>query len=92
MDPVGQAQALPATLAEMSDHDASLGERAHPDRPDDSDRLLRAVQELRALEREKRLHETESAPFHDLERRVEEQARTVFRLAQQEHEVTGPDE
>jgi len=74
------------TLAAMSDHDASLGERAHPERPDDSDELLRAVEELRALEREKRLHETSSAPFQDLERRVDEQARAVFRLAQQENE------
>lgn len=76
----------------MSEHDESLGERAHPDRPDDSDRLLRAVEELRALEREKRLHETSSAPFLELERRVEEQARAVFRLAQQEHEDREPDE
>lgn len=80
------------TLAGMSDHDASLGERAHPDRQNDSDRLLRAVEELRALEREKRLHETSSAPFQDLERRVEEQAREVFRLAQEENEGTEPEE
>jgi hypothetical protein len=76
----------------MSDHDASLGERAHPDRRKDSDGLLRAVEALRALEREKRLHETSSAPFHDLERRVEEQARAVFRLAQQENGGAEPDE
>ncbi len=77
----------------MSDHhDKSLAEREHPDTPHDPDRLLRAVEELRALEREKRLHDTSSAPFEDLERRVEEQARAVFRLAQQENAGAKPDE
>lgn len=48
-----------------------------------SDRLLRAVDELRALEREKRLQGS-SATHDELERRVEEQARAVFRLAQED--------
>jgi hypothetical protein len=68
----------------MGEHEASLDERARPGPREVSDRLLRAVDELRALEREKRLQEASSATLHELERRVEEKARAVFRLAQQE--------
>ncbi|HKG56450.1 MAG TPA: hypothetical protein VKA85_04335 [Candidatus Limnocylindrales bacterium] len=50
----------------------------------DSDRLLDAVDELRALEREKRQLDVSSKPFHDLAERVEAKAREVFRLAGQE--------
>jgi hypothetical protein len=50
----------------------------------DSDRLLDAVDELRALEREKRTLDVSSKPFHDLAERVEAKAREVFRLAGQE--------
>jgi hypothetical protein len=50
----------------------------------DSDRLLDAVGELRALEREKRTLDVSSKPFHDLAERVEAKAREVFRLAGQE--------
>jgi hypothetical protein len=68
----------------MGEQKTSLGQRARPVAGEGSDRLLRAVAELRALEREKRLQEASSASLHELERRVEEKARAVFRLAQQE--------
>ncbi len=68
----------------MGEQQGSLDQRARPIRRKGSDRLLRAVDELRALEREKRLQEASSAPLHELERRVEEKARAVYRLAQQE--------
>lgn len=68
----------------MGEHEASLDQRVRPAPREGSDRLLRAVDELRALEREKRLQEASSATLHELERRVEEKARAVFRLAQQE--------
>jgi hypothetical protein len=45
----------------------------------ESDRLLRAIEELRALERERRM--TAGRPFDELERRVEAKAREVFRIA-----------
>ncbi len=70
----------------MSEHDTSLERRAQPVLRADSDRLLRAVDELRALERERRLQEVSSPPFHALALRVEEKAREVFRLAEQEEE------
>jgi hypothetical protein len=68
----------------MGEQEASLDKRARHIPREGSDRLLRAVDELRALEREKRLQEASSAPLHELERQVEEKARAVFRLAQQE--------
>jgi hypothetical protein len=68
----------------MGEQEASLDQRARHKPREPSDRLLRAVDELRALEREKRLAEASSAPLHELELRVEEKARAVFRLAQQE--------
>jgi len=55
----------------------------------DSDRLLDAVEELRALEREKRQLDVSSKPFHDLAERVEAKAREVFRLAGQETDDGG---
>jgi hypothetical protein len=68
----------------MSEHDESLERSARTVLREDSDRLLRALEELRALQREKRLQEASSPPFHELERQVEEKAREVFRLAEQE--------
>lgn len=68
----------------MSHDDASPDPIAHPVLRDDSDRLLRAVDELKALEREKRLEVVSSPPFHDLAREVERKAREVFRMAEQE--------
>ena len=55
---------------------------------EDSDRLLQAVEELRALERKKRATEISSEPFHELARQVEDKAREVFRLAE-EQQVDG---
>lgn len=68
----------------MGDHDESLEGSARTVLRDDSDSLLRAVEELRALEREKRLQDISSRPFQDLARQVEEKAREVFRLAEQQ--------
>jgi len=68
----------------MGKEKTSLDERARPASGESSDRLLQAVDELRALEREKRLQGASSATRQELERRVEEKARAVFRLAQQE--------
>jgi hypothetical protein len=68
----------------MSGHDASLEQPARNVLRDDSDRLLQAVDELRALEREKRLQEISSPPFDELARQVELKAREVFRLAELE--------
>jgi hypothetical protein len=68
----------------MSEHDESLERRARTDSRDESDRLLRAVDELRALDREKRLHESSSPPFYALARQLEEKAREVFRLGEQQ--------
>lgn len=50
----------------------------------DSERLLRAVDELRAMEREKRRLAISSRTFQELAERVEQKAREVFRLAGQE--------
>jgi signal transduction histidine kinase len=50
----------------------------------DSERLLKAVDELRAMEREKRRVSISSRTFHELAERVEQKAREVFRLAGQE--------
>jgi len=47
----------------------------------EQDRLLRAIEELRALERAKRREPVSSAPFHELQRRVDAKAREVFRIA-----------
>jgi len=47
-----------------------------------SARLLQAVEELRALEREKQLTQMSTPPFEEWSRRVEAKAREVFRLAQ----------
>jgi signal transduction histidine kinase len=52
----------------------------------DSERLLKAVDELRAMEREKRRVSISSRTFHELAERVEQKAREVFRLAGQEDE------
>ena len=50
----------------------------------DSERLLKAVDKLRAMEREKRRLAISSRTFHELAERVEQKAREVFRLAGQE--------
>jgi len=54
---------------------------------DDSDKLLRAVDEIRALESEKR-HLVMSTPeFHQIAARIERKAREVFGLAKAQREV-----
>ena len=70
-------------------HAASMG-KEESDRAEthalgeDSERLLRAVDELRALEREKRRQKISGRPFRELAERVEAKAREVFRLAGEE--------
>jgi signal transduction histidine kinase len=63
---------------------------------EDSERLLRAVDELRALEREKRREKISGRPFRELAERVEAKAREVFRIAGDEtldaHAASGLDE
>jgi signal transduction histidine kinase len=51
---------------------------------EDSERLLKAVDELRALEREKRREKISGRPFRELAERVEAKAREVFRIAGEE--------
>jgi signal transduction histidine kinase len=51
---------------------------------EDSERLLKAVDELRALEREKRRQKLSGRPFRELAERVEAKAREVFRIAGEE--------
>jgi signal transduction histidine kinase len=51
---------------------------------EDSERLLRAVDELRALEREKRREKISGRSFRELAERVEAKAREVFRIAGEE--------
>jgi signal transduction histidine kinase len=51
---------------------------------EDSERLLKAVDELRALEREKRRQKLSGRPFRELAERVEDKAREVFRIAGEE--------
>jgi hypothetical protein len=50
----------------------------------DSDRLLKAIGELRDLEQQKRREPISSPPFQDLAKRVEDKAREVYRLADEE--------
>ncbi|HEY0444603.1 MAG TPA: hypothetical protein VGC90_10295 [Candidatus Limnocylindrales bacterium] len=66
--------------------DDSARSTANRELRNDSERLLKAVDELRALEREKRQQQISSQPFHDLAERVEAKAREVFRLAGEEVE------
>jgi len=68
----------------MDDDDASLKRSGRVSLGSDSERLLRAVEELRELEREKRRHEIRSRPFYEVARRLEAKAREVFRIANQE--------
>jgi hypothetical protein len=51
---------------------------------EDSERLLRAVDELRELERAKRREKISGRPFRELAERVEQKAREVFRIAGEE--------
>ena len=51
---------------------------------DDSDELLRALDELKGLERTKRDKQYSTPEFHRLSEAVEEQASYVFHVARQE--------
>jgi hypothetical protein len=66
--------------------DESLQRQAKRVLREDSDRLLEAMEELRSLEREKRGLEISSDGFQAMARRVEEKAREVFRLAEEQQQ------
>jgi hypothetical protein len=55
---------------------------------DDSDRLLRDLEEVRALERAKRQHDISTPTFHELAEKITDKAHEVFRAAYRE-EVDG---
>jgi hypothetical protein len=66
--------------------DESLQRQAKRVLREDSDRLLEAVEELRSLEREKRGLEVSSDQFQAMAKRVEDKAREVFRLAEEQQQ------
>jgi hypothetical protein len=67
--------------------EASRDEELKADLQDDSDKLLRAVDEIRQLESEKR-HLVMSTPeFHQTANRIERKAREVFGVAKAQREV-----
>lgn len=51
---------------------------------DDSDELLQALDDMKAMEKEKRNEDISTPPFHELADAVEDQAKRVFRMAQGE--------
>jgi hypothetical protein len=56
----------------------------------DSDHLLRALDQLKQLESEKRAEDSSTPRFQELADRVEQQARMVMEIAgQQEHDGNG---
>jgi signal transduction histidine kinase len=82
----------------MAEDDDEAARAANNAMRRDSERLLKAVDELRALEREKRQLAISSRTFDELAERVEQKEREVFRLAGQEEAdgriaegVTGSD-
>ncbi len=70
----------------MAEDDEEAAQAANNALRQDSERLLKAVDELRAMEREKRRVAISSRTFHELAERVEQKAREVFRLAGQEED------
>ena len=52
---------------------------------DDSDELLRALEDLKGMERQKRAEHISTPPFHELAEKVEDQARHVFEVAAEEN-------
>ena len=52
-----------------------------------SDELLATVTELRALEREKRMHDISSPEFQRLANKIELKSRQVFKAATREQDV-----
>ena len=51
---------------------------------DDSDELIRALEDLKQLEKTKREADISTPPFHELAEAVEAQARHVFEVAAEE--------
>jgi hypothetical protein len=54
---------------------------------DASDELLTTVTELRALEREKRMHDISSPEFQRLANKIEQKSRRVFPAAAREQDI-----
>jgi hypothetical protein len=71
----------PTVKADMRPPNQTARYRPPPMPRETSVRLLRALEELRALELEKRRTAASTPPFDDLARRLEAKAREVFRLA-----------
>ncbi len=65
----------------MSDGEESIGDGEQEAPAGQHDPLLRAIEELRALERERRAAPFSGRPFEELDRQVEQKAREVFRIA-----------
>ena len=79
------AGARPAAPEEAAEE--SRDEELKAEIQDDSDKLLRAVDEIRQLESEKR-HLVMSTPeFHQTANRIERKAREVFGVAKAQREV-----
>jgi hypothetical protein len=73
---------LRATVVDVRDPNQLARHRLQPMAPDLSARLLQAVDELHALERERRSAGVATARWHEVSRRVEAKAREVFRLTE----------
>jgi hypothetical protein len=58
----------------MADRDARLQDQLD----EDSQRLLRSIDEIRRLEREKRKEPMSTPRFHELARQVEQESKAVF--------------
>ena len=65
----------------MRSHDVSGRQRPAQLGRESRDRLLRAVDELRALERERQRRRAASRPLEEVTRRFEAKAREVFRIS-----------
>jgi hypothetical protein len=68
----------------MPDREDDEAGREQRELKGDSEKLLKAIGELRDLEQRKRREPMSSLPFRDLAQRVEEKAREVYRLADEE--------
>jgi membrane-associated HD superfamily phosphohydrolase len=67
--------------------EASRDEELKAEIQDDSDKLLRAVDEIRQLESEKRHLMMSTPEFHQTANRIERKAREVFGVAKAQREV-----
>jgi hypothetical protein len=68
----------------MSGGEDPKGRRVQRELGEDSERLLKAIEELRDLEERKRREPIASKPFRDLAQQVEAKAREVYKLADEE--------